>query len=110
MLQEAGDVGLYGALFGCSTNGMKPTTERLPLRKSCYHLCLQQPCGVLYGKIVIRTHCDNQAVMAVVNSGYSRDCQVMHLLWCLFFITAKFPIAVQAQYLPGLHNELADAV
>lgn len=58
----------------------------------------------------IKIFCDNQAVVAVVNSGYSREPQVMHLLHCLFVITARFCIGLHCQYLPGPQNEIADAV
>ena len=64
----------------------------------------------LWQDCTIRVLCDNQAVVAVVNSGYSREPQVMHLLRCLFFITARFCIRLHCQYLPGPQNEIADAV
>ena len=35
------------------------------------------------GRMVL-CHCDNRAVVDVVNSGYSRDEDMMHLLHCLF--------------------------
>ena len=40
--------------------------------------------GSLWQDCVIQVMCDNQAVVAVVNSGYSREPQVMHLLHSLF--------------------------
>ena len=30
-------------------------------------------------------HCDNQAVVHIVNSGYSKDKDMMHLIQCMFF-------------------------
>ena len=33
-------------------------------------------------------HCDNEAAVVVLNSGYSRDPHIMHLLRALFFIKA----------------------
>ncbi len=44
----------------------------------------------------MHVHCDNLGVVAVVNSGYSRVPQIMHLLRCLFFIRAHFQIDVVA--------------
>ena len=53
---------------------------------------------------------DNAAVVAVVNSGSSRDHEVMHLMRCLVFIAAKFNFIISAAHIPGVHNQLADAL
>ncbi len=45
---------------------------------------------------VVLVHCDNQAMVSVVNSGYSKVPQIMHLLRCLFFIRAHFQMDVIA--------------
>lgn len=66
--------------------------------------------GHLWQDCTTKILCDNQAVVAVINSGYSREPQVMHLLRCLFFITAKFRIRLHCHYLPGPQNDIADAV
>ena len=55
-------------------------------------------------------HCDNMGAVAVVNSGYSRVPQIMHLLRCLFFIRAFFQISVWAVHVPGQQNCTADAI
>lgn len=62
-----------------------------------------------YGKQVT-AHCDNEAAVAVLNSGYSRDPQIMHLLRCLFFIKAYFQIALRVVHIPGVDNVIADAI
>ena len=56
----------------------------------------------------ILARCDNAAVVAVINSRYSRDEQLMHLLRCLFFTEAKFQIQIIAEHIPGHQNVLAD--
>ena len=61
------------------------------------------------GKLII-CHCDNQSVVAVIKARYSRDDELMHLLRTLFFIEATFGFQLEARYLPGVHNELADAL
>ena len=33
---------------------------------------------------MVVVHCDNQAAVCVVNAGYSRDKDMMHLMHCLF--------------------------
>ena len=50
------------------------------------------------------------AVVAVVNSGRSRDKTIMHLLRCLFFVAAQKNVQVHACYLPGALNVAADAL
>ena len=55
-------------------------------------------------------HCDNMGAVAAVNSGYSRVPSIMHLLRCLFFIRARFHLAVWAVHVPGVQNSWADAI
>ena len=56
----------------------------------------------------IKAHCDNSAVVAVINSRYCKDHTLMHLLRCLFFIEAKRQFKLVAVHVPGRHNSLAD--
>ena len=58
----------------------------------------------------IEVKCDNAAVVAVLNSGSSRDPELMHLLRCLSFFMAKFQFAVHASHVAGSKNVLADAL
>ena len=55
-------------------------------------------------------HCDNQAVVEVVNSGYSKDVELMQLLCSLFFITAYLEISLEAVHIPGHCNTGVDAI
>ncbi len=58
-------------------------TEAQDDGKNCYLLCwhvLQWRGGV------VTMHCDNTAAVAVVNSGYSKVPEIMHLLRFLFFV------------------------
>ena len=55
-------------------------------------------------------HSDNQAVVEVVNSGYSKHSRVQHLLRCLFFIKAQAELVVRAVHIPGKENGVADAI
>lgn len=70
--------------------------------------------GLLWGKewsdMMIQCHCDNRAVVDVVNNGYSRDKEMMHLLRCLFFISEHHHFLVEAVHLPGKLNVAADAL
>ena len=58
----------------------------------------------------VMAYCDNEAAVSVVNSGYSRDPQMMQLLRSLFFIAAWHGITVGATHIPGRDNTLADAI
>ena len=58
----------------------------------------------------VTVHCDNMGTVAIVNSGYSRVPGIMHLLRCLFFIQARFNIALWAVHVPGVQNTWADDI
>ena len=55
-------------------------------------------------------HCDNQAVVEVINSGSCRDANLMQLLRGLHFVKAHFDISMKAVHIPGQKNGLADAI
>lgn len=55
-------------------------------------------------------HCDNAAVVQVINSGYSTDKQLMRLIRCLFFVTAYWQLSVRAVHIAGEGNTAADAI
>ena len=59
---------------------------------------------------VVHVHSDNEAVVAVLNSGYSKDEQLMHLVRCLFFVLAAWDILLYACHIPGVRNSVADAI
>ena len=61
------------------------------------------------GRLVV-CQCDNMAVVSVVNSGYSRDNAMMHLLRCLFFMVAHFQIQIKAVHVAGVVNVAAYAL
>ena len=78
--------------------------ELLPILLAC----------VVWGKLwsgkIVRCHCDNMAVVEVLNNGYSRDKLLMHLLRCLFFISEYFKVQVEAVHRRGKDNIRADAL
>ena len=55
-------------------------------------------------------HCDNAAVVAVINSRYSREGQLMQMLRCLFFIEAQHQFRLSAVHIAGVRNDLADSL
>ena len=55
--------------------------------------------------------CDNAAVVHILlNRSYSKDPEVMHLMRCLHFITARFNFRVTAEHIQGSLNTAADAL
>ena len=66
--------------------------------------------GPMWANSSVLIHCDNLGAVSVINSGYSKVPQIMHLLRCLFFIRAVFHISVRAAHVPGRENTLADAI
>jgi len=58
---------------------------------------------MICGKKAVAVHCDNQAVVEVINAGYCEDGQLMQLLRCLFFISSVFGLAVKATHI-GKHR------
>lgn len=66
--------------------------------------------GKQWADSMVLLHCDNEGVVAVVNAGYSKVPAIMHLLRCLFFIRARYRVALRAVHIPGRCNTLADAI
>jgi len=64
--------------------------------------------GDLWSGNVVLCRCDNESVVAVVNSRTSRDPGLMHLLRCLAFVEAHWGFYSRAVHLPGVENSLAD--
>ena len=58
----------------------------------------------------LQCQCDNQAVVAVLNTRTSKEPQLMQLLRCLFFFEACWDFSLYGSYLPGIQNDLADAL
>ena len=55
-------------------------------------------------------HCDNEAVVAAVKSGYCRDPTLAHMLRCLLFLETKYDASLSAIHVPGIENGAADSI
>ena len=66
--------------------------------------------GAQWSGLTIKVHCDNKAVVDLINSGYTRETLLSHLLRCLFFFVARFDFTLVASHIPGKDNVLADAL
>ncbi len=58
----------------------------------------------------VRARCDNTAVVAIVNSGTSKNPHAMNLVRCLSFLAATYEFRMSAVHMRGIHNTLADAL
>ncbi len=59
---------------------------------------------------VVLAWSDNTATVEIVNSGYSKSQDAMHLARSLFFIAAHFKLVIRAKHIRGKENVLADAL
>lgn len=66
--------------------------------------------GPLWFGVRVVAHVDNEAAVAVLNSGYSKEGGIMHLIRILFFIVAFYQISLSACHIPGTQNGIADAI
>ena len=70
--------------------------------------------SILWGKFWTGTyvlcHCDNQAVVNIVNNRYSRDPDMMHMIRTLFFISAHYHFELVSRHIPGSVNQVADTL
>ena len=85
MCQVAGVAQQYGDPTGYNGSGARklnhgtlPPNEFLPILLAC------AVWGREWSGKLIHYHCDNMAVVEVINSRDSRDKELMHLLRCLF--------------------------
>ena len=54
--------------------------------------------------------CDNESVVAIINSGHSKVPRIMDLLRALTLISMKHNFFVRARHVPGVYNVIADAL
>eukprot|EP00731_Ephydatia_muelleri_P016296 Em0009g720a len=66
--------------------------------------------GQLWRNKLIRVYCDNEAAVANLNSGRSKEPWSMHMIRCLIFIKAIYGLELEVLHLPGKMNTLADAL
>ena len=59
---------------------------------------------------VVRCRCNNVAVVAILNSGSSKDDRAMHMLRSLFLFLASYDVSVFAEHIAGVQNRAADAL
>ena len=65
--------------------------------------CSWHHCSVFF-------HCDNAAVVFVIQRHSAKDPFLLHLLHCLYFYAARFQFGYSAHHLHGVSNVAADAL
>ena len=58
----------------------------------------------------IQFWCDNESVIAIINSGHSKSPRIMDLVRFLVLISMKHNFFVRARHVPGVRNDIADAL
>ncbi len=64
--------------------------------------------GCHWQRLQVEFLSDNNAVVAVINSGSSRDSLSMHLMRRLVLVACQFHFSISARHVPGHHNAPAD--
>ena len=62
---------------------------------------------LIFGKR-LEFRCDNNSLVEAINKGSSKQLMVMHLLRCLWFLSAFFEVKLTASHIPGVANTAAD--
>lgn len=55
-------------------------------------------------------HCDNKAVVQIINYGASKCSHIMSIMRSLFFTCANHNIEIRAVHIPGIDNNIADSL
>ena len=66
--------------------------------------------GHLWCNRKVYIHCDNQAAVAIINKGTSKNGLVMESLRRIYWASAVFNFRLKAVYYPGALNTIADRV
>ena len=54
------------------------------------------------GGQLVRTHCDNEAVVHIMASRTSKNPELMHLLRCIYFIEASLGFSLSVRHISGV--------
>ena len=66
--------------------------------------------GHHWQRLKVQFLCDNAAVVAILNSGSSRDQPIMHLVRRLTLVACRQHFSFSARHIPGHRNSAADAL
>ena len=66
--------------------------------------------GMHWQRLQVQFLCDNEAVVAVINSGLSKNPVTVHLLRRLVLVACLFHFSISACHVPGRHYAAADSL
>ena len=66
--------------------------------------------GHLWVGSTVVAHVDNESAVGILNSGYSKESQIMHLMRCQFILTGHYQLDMRVCHIPGVNNVLAEAI
>ena len=66
--------------------------------------------GPLWSGSHVLFHCDNEAVITVLQNRNAHETTLVQLLQCLFFYSARFQFHFSATHIPSVHSVVADAI
>ena len=66
--------------------------------------------GAVWRGLTVCFHCDNMAVVEVLNRQAAKEPLMCHQLRTLFYLAARFDFDVTARHTPGVSNVAADAI
>ena len=105
--QDGGGAGPIGVPNGSNGDGKAPPVDGTLPQRNFFSV-------VVWGRQWVGRRleclCDNMAMVAVINSGRSKDRTIVHLLRCLFFVSAHLNVFVHASHVAGAQNVAADAL
>ena len=67
-------------------------------------------CGHHWSTLRLRFLCDNQAIVQCIQTGTSCCPHLMSLLCNLFLLAAQHNFTISSQHIPGIHNNISDAL
>ena len=101
---------LYKHLFNCKMFDEETKMHPIVWKEMYAILVACETWGHYFKAKRILFNCDNNAVVCSINSGVSKNTELMALIRKLFFICALYNFEISAVYLPSKSNVLADSL
>jgi len=101
MLLDPGAVALGPGQIGSNCQG---TQTQIAIKEKAPILVAAITWGHKWKGSIVTAHCDNEAAVCILNSRYSRDNDLLHMLRILFFTEAHFQLELSSTHIPGTLN------
>lgn len=101
----------FGKTSGSVTRGPSyPIVRPSPFLKLVPIAVAAHLWGSSWYRLQVLFLCDNQSIVDILNTGTSRQFDIMHLLRCLTRVACSHNFSFRAQHTPGRSNGVADAL